>query len=1098
MIDSLTNGCPEPEVLAAYVDRGLSLAERARVDAHLASCPQCIGLVAGVVRTVADVSAHVADAVISSEATPLVTRRSLAGALAAAAAVIAVVAAPSLVRPWLERDAGLVSLVESVGEQRSVLGRLTGGFPHAPLGVSSAGGQDGRAAGTDRVQLTAGKIRESFGARETPSQLHALGVSQLLSGRYDDAAQSLLAASREQPANAQYLNDVAAVQLERARRGLRPDDLPRALAAADRARRLDPSLKEAWFNRALAVSALSLTAEAKASWTEYLKRDSVSPWATEARTHLAELSKPIGSQAWRAIEPKLHGPIDPALAEEAVRTHTTEARNFVENVMFVEWADTVLRDGSGDAELNRLRTMAEALLRVSGDSLYRDAVATIERAAAGQSAAVTELARAHRNYSAAATIVGEDRFAEAEPALVAARDQLARLNSPFAHRASLDPGAVASSRGRGDDATRILTPLRSIAVNAGYAFVEGRATWQLALIAFGQGRLGDAEARYEQMLATFERMGDAEQVGATHNLLASLFGYLGDEALAWNHRTEALEHLNITSSTRLRYQILVSAASAVRRQDAEAALVLQDALLGVAREWKREGPIAEAQGQRAAILAQLGRAAEARSELVAAKAALGRVADQSLRQRLEVAMLLTESDLLRSSNPEGAVTAATRALGLVNERREHRRLAQLNLRLAKANIVWGHLDEAETALARGLQAFEEERASITDEGRLSVLDESWQLLDISLQLSLKKGDYARAFDLSERSRMRSVAEFKRVASRRSLAQVQEALAADGAVVSLSQFEDELAIWVIRRDIVNVTLRPLARRDAENMVTRHQGEIWQGSATPIAGRDLYNEILRPIARQLRGVSQITFVPDATYEEVAFAALWNGLSRRFLVEEFTVTMAPSVGAFAAAREGQRSVAPTREPLILSGPDHTANQQAEAVAGAYVSAALVTGASATRTRLLQETADRRIVHVAANIATNKSYPLLSRILLADEAGQRHSGAVLGRDIASRSFARTDLVVVDEVEHSLSNRGEGTLSLARAFMASGVRAVLGTLPGANENAVRDLMIGFHREMAKNVSAEQALTTVQRNAIQQNGRRLGAWTALVLYGSDR
>ena len=57
---------------------------------------------------------------------------------------------------------------------------------------------------------------------------------------------------------------------------------------------------------------------------------------------------------------------------------------------------------------------------------------------------------------------------------------------------------------------------------------------------------------------------------------------------------------------------------------------------------------------------------------------------------------------------------------------------------------------------------------------------------------------------------------------------------------------------------------------------------------------------------------------------------------------------------------------------------------------------------------------------------------------------------------------------------------------------------PGADESAARDLMIGFHREMAKGVSAEQALTTVQRNALVENGRRLGAWTALVLYGSDR
>ncbi len=74
----------------------------------------------------------------------------------------------------------------------------------------------------------------------------------------------------------------------------------------------------------------------------------------------------------------------------------------------------------------------------------------------------------------------------------------------------------------------------------------------------------------------------------------------------------------------------------------------------------------------------------------------------------------------------------------------------------------------------------------------------------------------------------------------------------------------------------------------------------------------------------------------------------------------------------------------------------------------------------------------------------------------------------------------------------------MARAFMAAGVPAVLGTLPGADESATRDLMIGFHREMSQGMSAEQALSTVQRNALQQNGRRLGAWSALVIYGSDR
>src|SRR5688572_28660478 len=347
MVDTHAHGCLEPEVLATYVDHGLSLAERARVETHLASCPTCTALVAGVVRKVVEIAAVLRQAVDAVEVSPRAAWQAIARALAAAAAVIAVLALPTLVRPWLERDAGLVGLAGAVGEQRSVLGRLTGGFPHAPLNESSAGGQDDRAAETDRVLLTAGRIRESLDESATPSRLHATGIGHLLSRRYDAAARLLLAASREQPNNAQYLSDVAAVQLERARRGMRPDDLPRALAAADRARRLDPSLREAWFNRALAITALSLTDQAKTAWTEYLRRDSTSPWADEARKRLEELSQPTPAAAWETMAARLEQSIDAASAEAAVRAQTTEARNFIEQKLFIDWANAVLAGNDG-------------------------------------------------------------------------------------------------------------------------------------------------------------------------------------------------------------------------------------------------------------------------------------------------------------------------------------------------------------------------------------------------------------------------------------------------------------------------------------------------------------------------------------------------------------------------------------------------------------------------------------------------------------------------------------------------------------------------------------------------------------------------------
>ncbi|MFM8535637.1 MAG: CHAT domain-containing protein, partial [Acidimicrobiia bacterium] len=236
---------------------------------------------------------------------------------------------------------------------------------------------------------------------------------------------------------------------------------------------------------------------------------------------------------------------------------------------------------------------------------------------------------------------------------------------------------------------------------------------------------------------------------------------------------------------------------------------------------------------------------------------------------------------------------------------------------------------------------------------------------------------------------------------------------------------------------------------------------------------------------------------TVQDTAFAALWDASRQKFLIEERLVSTAPTVDAYASRRTANSGTS-TRNPLILGGPQPGADAEARTVASVYAGSSVLTGSDATSRRLLEDGPTYSLIHLATGTGVNRANPLLSRLVLADEAGQRHSGTVLGTDIAARSMPHTNLVVIDEVETPTAHRGEGTLSLARAFLAAGVPAVLGTLPGANEHAIRDLMIGFHREMYSNVSAEQALQTVQRNAVQQNGRRLGAWSALVLYGSDR
>jgi CHAT domain-containing protein len=495
-------------------------------------------------------------------------------------------------------------------------------------------------------------------------------------------------------------------------------------------------------------------------------------------------------------------------------------------------------------------------------------------------------------------------------------------------------------------------------------------------------------------------------------------------------------------------------------------------------------------GQRSQLVTATSRAALA--DVAEARTLLASVRAPELRRLFEVPVLGAESDLLRVTNPRRAAAAAQEAIDTLSARGDRPRLAQFDLRLAKANIASGDLAAAEHALDEGIRAFNDHRVKLADENALSAFDESWQLFETAARLAIRRGDYERAFAMTERARARSLAEQRRAVDLPPLAAVQRTLAADEAIVALNQFDDELAIWIITNGGTTVDLRPLAREDARRLVARHQEEIRLELSRPDAGAILFDIIMRPSATALGGATRVAFVPDTTFADVSFAALWDKRRSRFLVEDRTITAAPTVSAVATMRQD----APGDTPRVLIlGADENASA---AVASTYPSPVVVTGAAATRNRFLQDAPANTIVHIAVPATSSTAYPLLSRLVFSDEPGRRHSGAVLGHDIASRRMNATRLVVLDDVRGEQGYRDAGHQGLARAFLAAGVPAVLGTLPGADEGVTRELMVRFHHQMAAQGSAADALARIQRDVLQKNGRRLGAWSALVLYGSDR
>jgi ATP/maltotriose-dependent transcriptional regulator MalT len=216
----------------------------------------------------------------------------------------------------------------------------------------------------------------------------------------------------------------------------------------------------------------------------------------------------------------------------------------------------VLAGRSGDAELDRVRVMAESMMRIAGDAIYLDAVATMSRAA-GETR--LRLARAHQAYARAAVLFNQDDFTAAGKALAAVGPELSASGSPFSVLADVHAAATHFVEGRYAEADAAFTRTEAAARSRNYLYAAARSTWFRGLIAYAQTRMADAQTMYEDTLATFERMGDVEQSSMAHILLSGIHDLAGNTAAEWRHRQFAIRCFSLqpsrfaTSSQRWRW-----------------------------------------------------------------------------------------------------------------------------------------------------------------------------------------------------------------------------------------------------------------------------------------------------------------------------------------------------------------------------------------------------------------------------------------------------------------------------------------------------------------------------------------------------------------
>lgn len=979
---------------------------------------------------------------------------------------------------------------------RAIEGRLAGGFAYAPPPSPRRGAEERK--GWDvapDVRIAAARIEMRARHDDARDRQAALGVAHLVTGELDGAIDLLEDSARALPDNSSVTTNLAAAYLARAKSWNRQDDWPRALAAAERAVAADHTHAEALFNRALALEGLHLNDEAEAAWTRYLDVERLPAWRREA----------VGHQATLANRPRT--PDSPA--------HTTvdrqPVRERIEDDLLGGWAEAMNRgDTATAAQLIETATRAAGeLARIGGDTMPLDAVRTIRQALDRHDApTIRILAAAHAGFRQARRLFLGERLIESSIAMADAATQFARVGSPYRLWGPVYAATAVRMAGSPAGSLERLASVSTDGLSDTYYNLRGRLAWTkgTAYAALAQHDLSRDQHRLAVDL--YQRGGELENLSANQTYLAEAEWFLGERQSAWLHEIAALANLDrLPVTTRRNHTLFIGAYLALSDRVPETALHFQNTLVQSIEQAGFTFGRPTAYMQRARILTQLHDTPRAIADLDQAERARIALPDPALRTRNDAEIRAIRADVRQHDAPRDALRDADAAIVYFRESRMGGHLARLFLLKASIFERLGDVEASGRSLREARDAFEQDRAGLTSpDQRLQAFEDERRVFRALLRFeSVLRHEPLAALRVAEQGRVRTPFEQPEVAPVDPEA-VRRSLPADVGVIYYAALDDRLLGWVLTTDRIEPFDVPLPATELRATVAHlrrriRDGETVAGLASTAAS--FSQRVLAPALRLIADRRTLVFVPDGSLVDVPFAMLpqVNGAP---LLADFTVLLAPSLTAFLSSSATLTGFAPDSVLAIGDGHDveasdlpiiPSADKEAAAIGQLYPHATVLPGASATRRRLLAS--EDAVMHFAGHTVADPDFPLYSRLLLAPEPG-RDNGLLMARDIVRHRFDKTRVLVLATCDGATGKTidGEGLLSVAEAFRASGVSVVIASLWPVDDQA-RDFLTTFHRTLRVRHDPAAALHASQLALLREHGLDVPvrAWGGFVALG---
>lgn len=1011
---------------------------------------------------------------------PLMPRARLRGAylllLAAGLALVAVVGAALRSRPEL----GVLDELAEAHPARMLTGRLSISVAYRACTVvrpdsgetvphEVCGDEDARLGRLDDIAEGGSSVDgDSLRAFALLAMLRDDSTGESL----DAAIDRLLRAQQLSTDRAPLLVDLSAAHLARAGRTQSARDLAQALEHALTALELDSLNPAALFNAALAQQALGLDHRAGRAWTAYLRVDSTSDWADEARERRRLLYHPP-----TPVPPQVGAPL--AKVRAFAIEHPREARMYGLDTLLGRWGNAWERgDTVRAAAILQLAEEIGITLRYrGGDASLFDAVGAI-RAARDDRAATRALARAHRTYSAGQAMYWRlDQIAAGDSftAVVAAHPP-----SPVLMRwAEVFNAASLVYAGKYSEADTKYQSLLTRIDSVRYPALAARALWNQGSARLRIPRPSEADESYRAAARLFSRAGEPEYAATNMSMAGEAAYHQLATFAAYNAYHRGVSSLRVYRDSPWLVSALLMLANLIATDGMpRAAAAVQDEDFVVAMPQQRwPGPTESLIG-RAIIRGAAGRLVDARADLDRADELAQRISGREARERLGArvayARALLGSDSVSLAKLDSAIaTLEANPLWVI----------PAVVQRAELRLSHGDLAGASSDLTRVTRAAQLVSQRSTDAVlRVALLERARQQFDQLVLLHFKAGEYSEALRVLERGRV----SFAPGYASATVAEGPPTAPAGQVAVEYALIGDTLLTWTVRGSDVHARRDTVNRADLRGRIERVITWLESPSRTASARPDLerlYDLLIRPVEDRLGPKdTPLVILADGEIAGIPFEVLRDSRRQQYLVENHTLRFAPTLA------ESGRPAPPVRtgdHALLVADPQfdreynarlnrlRAARAEVDSLQQVYPRHEVLEDSDATPGAFSRLAPTASVIHYAGHAEFDDAHPEWSALILT---GPGAAGRLTPAAVSALDLGKVRLVVLAACQtvRAREGRSGGLAGFSGALLSAGAGGVLGSLWKADDELTQPLMIAFHRAYRESGDPAAALRTAQ------------------------